>query len=143
MLVSQILKAKGDMVFTGSPGQTVAEAAALLFERQVGAIVVMDDKDEVIGILSERDVVRLVAQKGPAGLDEPVSNCMTVEVIFAQPHETVDALLAKMTDRRVRHLPVCVNNRLVGLVSIGDLVKWKIAETEAVTEDLKAYISHS
>ena len=143
MLVSQILKTKGDMVFTGSPGQTVAEAAALLFERQVGAIVVMDDKDEVIGILSERDVVRLVAQEGPSGLSTPISRCMTHDVIFAQPHESIDSLLAKMTDRRVRHLPVCVNNRLVGLVSIGDLVKWKIAESEAVAEDLKAYISHS
>lgn len=143
MLVSQILKTKGDMVFTGSPGQTVAEAAALLLERQVGAIVVMDEKDEVIGILSERDVVRLVAQDGASALSAPISSCMTREVLFAQPHESVDYLLAKMTDRRVRHLPVCVNNRLVGLVSIGDLVKWKIAESEAVAEDLKAYISHS
>jgi CBS domain-containing protein len=85
----------------------------------------------------------LVAQQGPDALDRPISAGMTREVLFAQPHETVDSLLAKMTDRRVRHLPVCVEDRLVGLVSIGDLVKWKIAETEAVAEDLKAYIAHA
>ncbi len=143
MLVSQILKAKGDAVFTGAPGLTLAEAAALLLDRQVGALVITDEAGEVVGILSERDVVRRVAQEGAAALDEPISRCMSQEVIFAQPHDTVDLLLAKMTDRRVRHLPVCVDHRLVGLVSIGDLVKWKIAETEAVAEDLKAYISHS
>jgi len=131
------------MVFTGSPGLTVAQAAALLHERKVGALVVMDETDQVIGILSERDVVRLIAQDGAAGLSAPISRCMTHDVLFAEPHESVDSLLTKMTDRRVRHLPVCVDGRLVGLVSIGDLVKWKIAEADAVTEDLKAYISHA
>ena len=143
MFVSQILKAKGDIVFTGAPTLTVAEAAALLNERQVGAMVIIDERDQVIGILSERDVVRVIAVDGAAALSAPISQTMTRNVLFATPDETVDALLGRMTDRRVRHLPVCVGARLVGIISIGDLVKWKIAESEAVAEDLKAYIAHA
>jgi CBS domain-containing protein len=141
MLVSQILKHKGDLVFTASPHETVAAAAALLHSRHVGALVIVDDQDKVIGILSERDVVRVVAEKGAAGLAQAVSSCMSREVIFAEPTETVHSLLERMTDRRIRHLPVLKDGRLSGLVSIGDLVKSKIAETEAEAENLKAYIS--
>jgi CBS domain-containing protein len=141
MLVSQILKHKGDLVFTASPHETVAAAAALLHSRRVGALVIVDDQDMVIGILSERDVVRVVAEKGAAGLNQPVSSCMSSDVVFASPTETVHSLLERMTDRRIRHLPVLKDGRLAGLVSIGDLVKSKIAETEAEAENLKAYIS--
>ncbi len=141
MLVSQILKHKGDLVFTASPHETVAAAAALLLSRRVGAMVIVDGQDQVVGILSERDVVRVVAEQGAAGLAQPVSSCMSREVIFAAPNETVQSLLERMTDRRVRHLPVLKSGRLAGLVSIGDLVKSKIAETEAEAENLKAYIS--
>jgi CBS domain-containing protein len=141
VLVSQILKHKGDLVFTASPHETVAEAAALLNSRRVGALVIVDDQDRVAGILSERDIVRVVAEKGGAGLNQPVSSCMSSEVVFASPNETVHSLLERMTDRRIRHLPVLKDGRLAGLVSIGDLVKSKIAETEAEAENLKAYIS--
>jgi CBS domain-containing protein len=141
MLVSQIIREKGDLVFTISPHETVATAAALLVERKVGALVVLDERDAVAGILSERDVVRVVARHGSEGLAGPVASCMTTEVIFASPDETLDSLLARMTDRRVRHLPVLKGGRLAGLVSIGDLVKRKIAETEAEAEGLKAYIA--
>jgi CBS domain-containing protein len=141
MLVSQILKHKGDLVFTASPHETVGAAAALLHSRHVGAMVIVDDKDKVIGILSERDIVRVVAEKGASGLAQSVSTCMTRDVIFAAPTETVQSLLERMTDRRIRHLPVLKDGRLAGLVSIGDLVKSKIAETEAEAETLKAYIS--
>jgi CBS domain-containing protein len=141
VLVSQILKHKGDLVFTASPHETVAAAAALLLSRRVGAMVIVDGQDQVVGILSERDVVRVVAEQGAAGLAQPVSSCMSREVIFAAPNETVQSLLERMTDRRVRHLPVLKSGRLAGLVSIGDLVKSKIAETEAEAENLKAYIS--
>jgi CBS domain-containing protein len=141
MLVSQILKDKGDLVFTASPHETVAAAAALLLSRRVGALVIVDDQDMVIGILSERDVVRVVAEKGAAGLNQPVSSCMSRDVVFAAPTETVHSLLERMTDRRIRHLPVLKDGRLAGLVSIGDLVKSKIAESEAEAENLKAYIS--
>jgi CBS domain-containing protein len=141
MLVSQILKTKGEGVYTVSPDQTVAEAAALLNERRVGALVVLDSAERVAGIVSERDLVRAMATQGAAALERPVSSCMTADVIYAAPTESVDDLLGRMTDRRIRHLPVCRDERLVGIVSIGDLVKTKIAETEAEAEGLKAYIA--
>ncbi len=141
MLVSQILKDKGDMVFTASPNDSVAAVAALLQARKVGAMVVLGDDRGVAGIVSERDIVRIVAERGGEGLGCPIAECMTRDVIFAEPGETVDALLSRMTDRRIRHLPVCREGRLVGIVSIGDLVKSKIAETVAEAEGLKAYIS--
>ena len=141
MLVSQILKDKGDMVFTASPGDSVAAVAALLLSRRVGAMVVLDEHHDVAGIVSERDIVRIVAEHGAEGLGQPISACMTRDVVFAEPQESVDELLARMTDRRIRHLPVCQGKRLVGIISIGDLVKSKIAETEAEAENLKAYIS--
>ncbi|HWE98230.1 MAG TPA: CBS domain-containing protein [Caulobacteraceae bacterium] len=141
MLVSQILKQKGDMVFTASPTDSVAAVAALLHARRVGAMVVLDQDHDVAGIVSERDIVRIVAERGADGLSEPIAACMTHEVVFADPSETVDQLMERMTDRRIRHLPVCQDGRLIGIVSIGDLVKRKIDETVAEAETLKAYIS--
>jgi CBS domain-containing protein len=141
MLVAQILRDKGDLVFTALPHETVGAAAALLHSRKVGAMVIVDNDDAVVGILSERDIVRIVAEKGGAGLSDPIADCMTRNVVFATPAESVDDLLERMTDRRMRHLPVCKDGRLIGIVSIGDLVKSKIAEAEAEAENLKAYIS--
>lgn len=140
MLVSQILKTKGDLVFTATPGETVGAICALLHSRKVGAMVVMDS-DRVVGIVSERDLVRALAEEGAGALTKPISSCMTRDVHFAEPNETVNALLGRMTDRRIRHLPVCEGERLVGIVSIGDLVKWKITEVEAEADGLKAYIA--
>ncbi len=140
MLVSQILKRKGDLVFTTNPSETIEATAALLSQRGVGALVVME-AGQVVGIVSERDIVRAVAERGAAALTAPVSGCMSANVLFAEPGETIDSLLERMTDRRVRHLPVCHKDRLVGLVSIGDLVKWKISEVEAEAEGLKSYIA--
>jgi CBS domain-containing protein len=140
MLVSQILKHKGDTVFTVTPQETIAEVAALLHSRRVGALVVME-AGAVAGIVSERDLVRALAGQGTSALQQPVSSCMTADVLFADPGETIDSLLARMTDRRIRHLPVCDARRLVGIVSIGDLVKWKIDEVQAEAEGLKAYIA--
>ncbi len=139
MLVSQILKNKGDTVFTLGPNETISSAASLLHSRRVGALVVQDEKERVVGIISERDVVRAVAEGG--ALNKPVSLNMTSDVIFADPTEEVDQLLERMTDRRVRHLPVCRDQRLVGIVSIGDLVKAKIADAEHEAQTLKNYIA--
>ena len=99
------------------------------------------ENERVVGILSERDVVRIVAEQGAPALTSPISACMSTDVVFADPGETVQVLLERMTDRRIRHLPVCRDDRLLGIVSIGDLVKSKIAETEAEAEGLKAYIA--
>jgi CBS domain-containing protein len=142
MLVSQILKQKGDTVFTAGPAETVAEVAGLLHTRGVGALVVLD-AGQVVGIVSERDLVRAVASRGAGALGEPVANFMTKDVLFADPGETVNSLLSRMTDRRIRHLPVCRKDRLVGIVSIGDLVKSKLSEMEAEAEGLKSYIAAS
>ncbi|MBW3560701.1 MAG: CBS domain-containing protein [Proteobacteria bacterium] len=140
MLVSQILNAKGRKVLTAAPDDTLAEVAERLEAERVGALLVMQD-DQVAGIISERDIVIALARSGGAALQTPVSRCMTAEVIAATPTETVDALLARMTNRRVRHLPVLDGGTVCGMVSIGDLVKHKISEVEAEAETLKAYIA--
>lgn len=142
MLVSQILRSKGDTVFTAGPAESVGAIAALLHSRRVGALVILD-AERVVGIVSERDVVRAVADGGPEALNRSVSDYMTHDVLFADPGETVDSLLGRMTDRRIRHLPVCRKDRLIGIVSIGDLVKSKISEVEAEADGLKAYIAAS
>lgn len=141
MLVSQILKDKGDLVFTASPQETVGAAAALLHSRRVGAMVIVDADEAVVGILSERDIVRVIAREGASALTKPITACMSSEVIFAHPEESVDALLERMSDRRIRHLPVVRSGRLAGIISIGDLVKYKIDEAQAEADGLKAYIS--
>lgn len=141
MLVSQILKDKGDMVFTASPDETVNAVASELHARRVGAVVVVGGQGEVVGIVSERDIVRVVAEHGAGCLDSRIEICMTRDVIFATPGETVDSLLSRMTDRRIRHLPVVRDGRLAGIVSIGDLVKHKISEVEAEADGLKQYIA--
>jgi CBS domain-containing protein len=141
VLVSQILKDKGDLVFTASPQETVGAAAALLHTRRVGAMVVVDAEEAIVGILSERDIVRVIAKEGASALTRPIAGCMSADVVFAQPEESIDALLGRMTDRRIRHLPVVRNGRLAGIVSIGDLVKYKINEAQAEAEGLKAYIA--
>ncbi|MBL8770801.1 MAG: CBS domain-containing protein [Phenylobacterium sp.] len=142
MLVSQILRTKGDAVFTIRRDENVGSVAGLLHAKGVGALVVLDG-ERVAGIVSERDIVRAIASHGAGVLSRPVADFMTANVLFAEPGETVDSLLSRMTDRRIRHLPVCRNDRLVGIVSIGDLVKWKISEVEAEADGLKAYIAAS
>ncbi|MCA6298206.1 MAG: CBS domain-containing protein [Phenylobacterium sp.] len=142
MLVSQILRAKGDAVFTVAPTDTVGRVAELLHSKRVGALVVTEG-DRVVGIVSERDIVRAVAGGDVMVTSRPVSAYMTANVVFAEPGETLDSLLSRMTDRRIRHLPVVQAGRLVGIVSIGDLVKWKISEVEAEANGLKAYIAGS
>ncbi len=141
MLISQILKDKGDLVFTASPAETVGAVAALLHSRRVGAMIVVAEDGSVAGIVSERDIVTMVATEGGTALSRPVSVCMTKDVVFADPKETVDALLTRMTDRRIRHLPVLKDGRLAGIVSIGDLVKHKISEVTAEADGLRAYIT--
>lgn len=140
MLVTEILKDKGDAVFSVSPGQTLVEACQEMQARKIGAVVVCDS-DRVVGVLSERDVVRAVSRSGPAALSEPVSSHMTREVVFAEPAETVTMLMGRMTDRRIRHLPVLKDKRLIGVISIGDVVKCQIEEATREAESLRTYIA--
>ena len=140
MLVAEILKDKGEAVFSIAPDLTLAEACQELDRRRVGALMVCDD-DRVVGVLSERDVVRAVARAGRSALDQPVSAFMTSEVVFAAPAESVAVLMSRMTDRRIRHLPVLREGRLAGVISIGDVVKCQIAEATHEAESLRTYIA--
>lgn len=141
MLVNQLLNSKGRQVFTVSPEDSLSSVAALLHTRKVGAFIVSDRMGRVVGVVSERDVIRAIATSGAEALSQPVADFMTRDVIFADLAEPIDALLERMTDRRIRHLPVMEGARLVGIVSIGDLVKSKIAEAEHEAHTLKAYIT--
>lgn len=140
MLVAEILKDKGSVVFTIPPGLSLAEACVELERLRVGALMVCQD-DQVVGVLSERDVVRAVARQGQGALARPVSDFMTADVIFAAPGETVAILEARMTDRRIRHLPVLIEDRLAGVISIGDIVKCRIAEARHEADALRTYIA--
>lgn len=140
MLVNQLLKSKGGQVFTVTPDETLSSIAALLHTRKVGAFIVTDSLGRVVGIISERDIIRAIAQSGAEALTKTVSDIMTRDVICAHMEETVETLLARMTDRRIRHLPVMEGTKLVGIVSIGDLVKSRIAMVEHEAETLKHYI---
>lgn len=140
MLVAEILKDKGDAVFSIRPDMRLGEACGELDRLKVGALIVCD-ADRVVGVLSERDVVRAIAQGGAGALDKPVSDYMTAEVVFAEPGETVAILMGRMTDRRIRHLPVLRDARLAGVISIGDVVKCQIAEATREAESLRTYIA--
>ena len=142
MLIAQIIRDKGAAVHTLAANATLEEAAHELNEKRVGALVVIDAEGAISGVFSERDLVREISRKGAAALQETVANAMSREVITANPDETIDDCLARMTDRRVRHLPVLVEEvRLVGIVSIGDLVKHRIALVEAESAAMQAYIA--
>jgi CBS domain-containing protein len=140
MLVAEILKDKGDAVYAIGPDLTVSEACSELDRLRVGALMVCKN-DKVVGVLSERDVVKAVARDGQAALKQPVSAVMTSEVVFAAPGETVAILMGRMTDRRIRHLPVLRDGRLAGVISIGDVVKCQIAEATQEAESLRTYIA--
>jgi CBS domain-containing protein len=141
MNAEAILQSKGHKVVTISPEDTVLEAAKVLDKNRIGAAVVTEANGTVCGVLSERDVARQVARQGMDALQRPISECMSRNVITAKLEDSIDTLLACMTDRRVRHLPVMSNAKLVGVISIGDVVKRKITETEAEAEAMKAYIT--
>ncbi len=140
MLVTEILKDKGDAVFSVAPDKTLVEACREMQTRRIGAVMVCDS-DRVVGVLSERDVVRAVATSGPEALSEAVSVYMTRDIVFAEPTDTVAILMSRMTDRRIRHLPVLREKRLIGVISIGDVVKCQIEEATREAESLRTYIA--
>ena len=141
MKVKQILEDKGQDVFTMSADQSVKEAISLLADHNIGAIVVVDKAGVVTGILSERDVVRASARDGAMFMQKPIKSCMTAKVVTCCPQDSVDDLMGLMTAKRIRHLPVLDEGKLSGLVSIGDVVKRKIRETEQEAAALRDYIA--
>lgn len=141
MLIAQILSAKGDAVYATSGEATLAQAARELMDKRVGCVIVLDAEGEMIGILSERDIVRQLAERGAACLEETVASAMSHTIVTLHVEATVDSGLALMTDRRIRHLPIVREGKLIGLVSIGDLVKRKIEEVEVEAAAMRAYIA--
>lgn len=137
--VRQLLRTKGTDVFWIPPQATVLDAIKLMAEREIGALIVTED-DSVVGILSERDYARKVLLKGRSSRDTPIRDIMTTNVIFAEPDQDVDHCMTVMTEKRVRHLPVLEEGRLIGIVSIGDLVKSIISEQQETIEQLENYI---
>ncbi|MGB3736241.1 MAG: CBS domain-containing protein [Ilumatobacter sp.] len=141
MNVQSILSAKGSDVVTIAPSATLAEATALLRERGFGALVASTDGSSIDGIISERDIVRALATEGTSTLERDVASCMSAEVFTCQPSDSIDALMAMMTDRRIRHLPtVDEAGKLTGMISIGDVVKFRLGELERENDQLHDYI---
>lgn len=140
MLIETILKDKGGVVTTIEATATLLKAAALLDKQRIGAVVAVDSKGALIGVLSERDIVRRFARNGAATVEMLVADAMTRGVITAAPGESLDTCLGRMTDRRIRHLPVVSDGELRGIISIGDLVKYKIDSVLAEAEAMTAYI---
>ncbi len=141
MLVSQILKSKSDEgVFTVPPGTTVGKAAETLSARRIGALIVSPDGRRVAGILSERDVVRELGRRGPSCLTDAVDSIMTAKIISCTRHDRTDDVLQKMTDGRFRHMPVMEGDQMVGLISIGDVVKPRLMELSADKDALEGMI---
>jgi CBS domain-containing protein len=143
MNVAAILKQKGRAVTTAGPDVTLLEIADKLAAKRIGAIVIVGVRGEVAGILSERDIIRALAEQGPACLKRPVSETMTKHVVTCQETDTLDELMAMMTARRFRHLPVVTDGALVGIISIGDVVKHHVAEVEMEATAMREYIAHS
>jgi CBS domain-containing protein len=141
MRVADLLRAKGSEVATVPPKVSVTGLLDDLARHNVGALVVVDERGELVGIVSERDVVRVLNERGAELLTAPVSDIMTTQVVTCAPSEGVDNLAEIMTARRIRHMPVVEDGRLVGIVSIGDVVKSRIEQLESDREQLESYIA--
>jgi CBS domain-containing protein len=141
--VAAILKHKGYQVTTIEPTATIAHMADVLAERRIGAVLVVDRAEQLLGIVSERDIVRCLAANGARTLEMTAGQLMTRALQVAQPETTVAEAMAKMTLGRFRHMPVLERDRLVGLISIGDVVKARIMEQEDEVDSLRAYVAGS
>ncbi len=140
MQVANVLRAKGSLVATVPQDAAVAAVLAVMAEQRVGAVVVVNDRS-VVGMVWERDVVRHLHERGEALVGAQVSEIMNTDVINCVPGDQVDGILQTMTERRIRHLPVIVDDELCGIVSMGDLVKAKMDELEAERAHLRSYIA--
>lgn len=140
MTVSAILQGKSKTLITISPDVSLTEAVKSLAEHRIGAIVAVDAAGRVAGIISERDVVRILGEKGPAVLAEPVSSVMTRAVVTCTTDETIPGVMERMTRGRFRHVPVVEGDRLLGIISIGDVVKFRVEEMERESAALRDYI---
>ena len=141
MHVERILALKGNDVISVTANETIGVAANILSENRIGAILVRDDDGFVRGVLSERDIVRGLADLGSRCLETSVVELMTRDVVFCGPEDDIDTIMAIMTDRRIRHLPVMRENQLLGIISIGDVVKFRIEEIKSEADAMRQYIA--
>jgi len=142
MNVAAILKQKGRAVATAKPTAVLLKIANKLATKRIGAIVIVGSRGAIAGIVSERDIIKCLSRYGPACLERPVSESMTREVMTCQETDTLDELMAMMTERRFRHVPVITDGALVGIVSIGDVVKHHVAEVTMEATAMREYITH-
>jgi CBS domain-containing protein len=140
MTVSIILAGKGCDVVTIEPNASLAAAVELLAEKRIGAVVIVGADRRIVGILSERDIVRALAEQGRKALDEPVSAAMTRKVSTCHERETISSIMERMTLGKFRHVPVVDQGRLAGIISIGDVVKYRLSEVERDSAALRDYI---
>lgn len=140
MTVGILLQRKSGTIITIAPEAPLTEAVALLGANRIGAVIAAGPNGELAGILSERDVVRILAEKGPEVLSEPVSTVMTRTVVTCTPDETIPVIMERMTRGRFRHVPVVADGRLLGIISIGDVVKHRVEEMERESAQLRDYI---
>ena len=140
MIVAQILASKGRDVATTSPEKTISAVATELASRRIGALVVTE-RNRLIGIVSERDIVKAIGFNGLEVLGDPVASIMTREVVTCREWEMINTVMARMTRRRFRHLPVVEDGAIVGIVSIGDVVKAPIEQVEFEADELRSYIA--
>lgn len=143
MNVAAILRQKGRAVTTAGPQATLLDISNKLAAKRIGAIVIVGAGGEVSGIVSERDIIRMIGSRGPECLTRPVSESMTRQVVTCHEADTLDELMRQMTEGRFRHLPVVTDGALVGIISIGDVVKHHVAEVEMEASAMRDYITHS
>ena len=143
MTVALILKSKGSEVISVKPGDDLASVVETLSSRRIGAVLVMEGDGRVAGVLSERDVVRALAGHGAGALAMPASAFMTAEVVSARPEDAIGGVMEKMTQGRFRHLPILEDGRLVGIISIGDVVKRRIDDAEHEAQALREYVTQA
>jgi CBS domain-containing protein len=141
MTVAAILAGKGRGVLTVPADTSITEVIRILAEKRIGAVVVTDAFHRIQGIVSERDIVRTLARRGPSGLEGAVSAIMTVKVVTCAEHDTINDVMARMTEGRFRHLPVVEDGSIAGIVSIGDVVKARMQQVEQEADEMRAYIA--
>lgn len=141
MTVAHILATKGREVVTIQPQRTIGEAARTLAEKKIGSVLVTGAERTILGILSERDIVRVIASLGAGALEEPVSRFMTTRVVTCTPKSDLTEVMGKMTQGKFRHVPVIEDGRVAGIVSIGDVVKHRLAEIENEHQAMREYIA--
>ena len=138
--IETVLNVKGSEVISVSPNTILSDVIAMLTAKNIGAMLVIDEKETMLGVVSERDIIREISRKGPNILKKSVRKVMTKKVVAVRPGATLESTMASMTDRRIRHMPVVANQKLVGIISLSDVVKARIVQLEHETTVMREFI---